>query len=267
MITVTTKNISLMLLTSLLTIGCSSGDTNSKSIMFNKPDYKLASDLNVQMGEKYFKDGQYARAKTKLLHAIKLQPDSPSAHSAIAYFYENIGELSLAKKHHELSIKHGNNAGTYYNNYANFLCRRHEYKKADQVFNLALADQQLVDTSIVYENAGSCALEANNDKTALYYFTKAFNHDPSKTHLRLPLAKLNHKLGQNKDALALLELYQKSVELTPEILLLSIKIKTAENNTDANVDAMKLRNLFPGSKEMIEYNELIAQKPNQVEIK
>lgn len=240
--------------------GCSGVSKTPGSVKFSPPDHKAASDINVRMGQEYFKLGQYLRAKSKLLHAVKLQPRSSYAHSALATFYENIDELQLSEHHHLLSVKFSDE-GFYHNNYGAFLCKRHKYKDAEVEFLAALQDSDLVNTAAVYENVGCCMLEAKNNIKAINYLTKAYKHNPNKISVKLHLARAKYNIHKYKEALNFIEQYHNYAKFSSSSLLLSINIKDKLGNP-VDDDALKLRNLFPHSAELKNYNSKLVNNSN-----
>jgi len=247
----------------LMLTSCNPSETRGKNISDIPPDYKKAALLNVQMGEAYFAKGQYVRAKTKFLHALELQPKLPEVHSAIAYYYEKIGEDSLAQEHHKKAIRYGDNRGTFYNNYGTFLCNKGKYAEADKAFTKVLQDPQYIQTAQVYENAGSCALKAQETAKAQSYFIKAINHDPTRSEVLLLLADCDYKLTQYQQARYHLDEYLQAEEHSSRSLLLSILVNKQLNNYDAVAsDGIKLRNLFPDSNEAVEYKKMVSNGYN-----
>ena len=62
------------------------------------PNYQKAALANVELGLGYLSQGQIARAKSKLTHAIELAPSLPEARSGMAYFLEMTGDYKDAEK-------------------------------------------------------------------------------------------------------------------------------------------------------------------------
>lgn len=175
-----------IVLISLLGLAACSNPTSRATAMNDKK----AALVNVELGLGYLERGQMPRAKTKLIHAVQIAPKLPEAHSALAYFLEKAGEHSDAEVAHKraLALSH---KGALYNNYGAFLCRRHRFQEADSAFQKALQDKQYARTAEVFENAGICALQANNKAKAFEYFTIAVRHDPNRIKAVLALRQLS----------------------------------------------------------------------------
>lgn len=215
-----------------------------------KADYHKAALLNIEMGQGYLAQGDLSRAKKKFVHAIELQPKLPEAHSAIGYFYETVGDIEEAEKHHEQAISFGGNKGRYYNNYGTFLCRQARYKEADRAFKNALRDKQYLKTAEVYENAGICALQQPDENKAYDYLKTAVMNDPNRALANLELANLELKRENLQAALFYLNLYKKNNQATPKSLWISIQTFKRLNKKDELASAiLQLKSLYPQSDE------------------
>lgn len=216
-------------------------------------DYKKAALLNVELGRYYLSNGYTERAKKKFLHALKLMPTLPEVHSGMGYFWESVGEYQEAEKYYKKSIYLGKGGGYFYNQYAQFLCSREKYTKADQYFNLAVHDKLYTQTADAYTNAGICSVKSKDHNKAREYFAKALYHDPQKVELFLELASLS--LEKKELALAkqhLEHFYEKNTKPTASYLWLKIKLaKLAEQEEQIANYGLLLKNLFP---ESLEYN-------------
>ncbi|TAL64333.1 MAG: type IV pilus biogenesis/stability protein PilW [Legionella sp.] len=184
----------------------------------SKVDLKKAASFNVQLGLGYLKQGDRPRAKKKLLTALEQAPNSPDVSAALGYYFEQTSELEQAKKYYGKALDLSGNSGAQLNNYGTFLCRQGDYKKAEQYFLKAVKDPQYVHTSGAFENAGLCALQVPDEAKAKIYFTSAINQDPSRRESLYELVKLESKMGQNKEALELLQNHSDLV-LDDKILL------------------------------------------------
>lgn len=221
-------------------------------------DHHKAALVNVELGLGYLAQGQVARAKTKLTHALKLAPDLSESHAAMAYFLERTGEISRAEEEHKKAMKLGKEKGAVYNNYGAFLCRQARLKEADKAFKEALRDKNYARTAEVYENAGICALKSNNTPQAEMYFLNALRHDPKRTQALLELTALD--LKQNKLEAAEQKLVQFKQVAEPQARSLWLGIQVSHRLKDKqSVDsqAQLLKELFQDSPE---YQEFLQSK-------
>jgi type IV pilus assembly protein PilF len=213
------------------------------------PDYHRAALINVELGLGYLSQGQVARAKTKLTHAVKLGPKISETHSAMAYFLEMVGELKDAEREHKKAVGLSGQ-GAVYNNYGAFLCRRGRLKEADQAFHAAIKDKEYPRTAEVYENAGLCALKWPDDSKATEYLTIAVRRDPSRSSAFLELTALSLKQEKFGEAKEWLNRYQAIAEQNARSLWLGIAIsKGLKDEEGAMSQAAILKNLFEDSPE------------------
>ena len=88
----------VLVVCSLFATACGQGGSGGGSSSGNPASWQMgnagdAAKTNVELGLEYLSQGQVARAKSKLIHAAKLSPNLPEAHSALAYFYERAGDM------------------------------------------------------------------------------------------------------------------------------------------------------------------------------
>lgn len=219
-------------------------------------DYNKAALVNVELGLGYLNQGQVARAKSKLTYALKLAPSLPETHTALGYFFESVGEIKEAESHYRKAIKHAKNVGAVYNNFGAFLCRQSRYLEADKAFRLALEDKGYTRTAEVYENAGICALKAEEVAKAESYLQTAIRRDPKRANAIVELADLVFHKGETERASKLLAQYKQISEPSAKSLWLGIQIAERQGNKNgAASQGLLLKNRFPNSKEYQTYLE------------
>ena len=200
--------------------GCSTETSHPQGPAKNQQE---ASSLNVQLGLQYLDQGNTPRAKQKLLLAME-QHESPRSYGAMAYFYEKTGDVINAEKYYLMAISENSNAGAGHNNYGAFLCRQGQYQKAEQQFQLAVKDTNYLNTASAYENAGLCALLIPNQQQAEDYFQKAVQQNPRMWSSLAQLAKINYQQGKYAQANQYLQTYLSSSSISPDFLLLGVKV-------------------------------------------
>ncbi len=254
-----------LVLTMMLSLsGC--GDKNvppalqaekAEKLHVAKPDYQKAAMLNVELGEAYLGQGNIARAKQKFMHALKLKPEMPEAHSSLAYFYETVNDVAEAELHHKEAINYGDGKGRFYNNYGTFLCRQGRYNEADRAFNKALQDKQYIKTADVYENAGLCALQQPDMLGKAYeYLQTAIMRDPKRAQASLELSSIEVKRRNYIAAADYLNLFKTHNKPSARALWLTIQTYRALSKSQQVADAAaQLKQLFPESEEYKAYLE------------
>lgn len=247
------KNFSLIFCL-LLTISCATNNEENikKSDINNKKHNHShrAALLNVELGEKYLAQGQIARAKKKLVHALELDPKSPEVNTAMGYFFETVGDEAEAEKYYLKSLEYGNGQGSFYNSYAMFLCATDRYTEADKAFENSLKDKTYPLTAEVYENRGICLLKAANDEKAKKYLEMALKYDPTRSRAMSELAELEFNRANYKSVISYMKKYSDQVDLDAKTLWLSIQASKKIGELDMLKEcATKLKNNFRRSPE------------------
>jgi type IV pilus assembly protein PilF len=189
-------------------VACSSNQETQPSTASNTE----ASQINVRLGLGYLQQGNYPRAKEKLLLAAQ-QNATQQSYGALAYYYERTKDNKLAADYYKKAIALNAKSGAPHNNYGAYLCRSGEYTAAEQQFQLAVADPKYINSASAYENAGLCALLIPDKVKAEMYLKKAIQQNP-----RLP--KALHELAQLSEEQ---HNYQQAKPYTNQYLKLSKK--------------------------------------------
>jgi len=156
-----------------------------------KPVNQEAAGINVQLGVAYLQQGNTARAKVKLVQALKQAPNWPPALDAMGLFLAKIGNMNEAEKYHLRALSIAPKDSDVQNNYGTFLCRAGRLKQAEQHFLLAARNPDYLHSAEAYENAGLCALKIPDKKKAKTYFEEALVHEPNRESTRIELERLN----------------------------------------------------------------------------
>ena len=176
------------------------GCVNNIDYKDNKIESQKATNYHLQLGLLYLKEGNKTRAKQNILSALEASPNSPDAHTSLAYYFEQIGNLSDADTFYKKAIRLKPKDGAILSNYGSFLCRQKRFKEALQVFDRALQDMHFYDSATVYENAGICAEQNKQLPLAKRYFLAAIGEDNSKVHSLIAALKISLLLNEEQDA-------------------------------------------------------------------
>lgn len=221
--------------------------------IFSKPSVPMtgsqAADANVQLGLAYLQTGDVQRAHQKLLLAEQQAPDSLQTQGAMGYFLENTGNSSSADAYYRRAIALNPRSGAAQNNYAAFLCRRGNYREADQHFLLALQDPSYLNGAQVYENAGLCAMQIPNNTKAKAYFSQAVMQDPNRSLAWLELSQISYQEKDYQQAQSYLDHYlQLTKEPSANALRLAANLASVLGNQSAAANyTLMLSTRFPDS--------------------
>ena len=234
-------------------VGCSSHKEDAAAPMANHQD---AAQINTRLGLAYLNQGNFPRAKEKLLLAVQ-QKATSQTYGALAYFYERTHDNKLAHEYYQKAIDLNSKNGAPHNNFGAFLCRQGEYQAAENQFQLAVSDPHYINSAGAYENAGLCALLIPNKAKAGMYFNKAIQQNPKLPTSLHELAQLNNEDGHYQQALLYFNQYIMLKE--PDAATLWLGVEIAKNLNDKS--AMQrygrmLQNSYPHSTEYAQYMKI-----------
>jgi len=231
--------------------------TQAEDAIVNKgPDLNEAAEQRLNLGLRYLQSGQVERAKHNLDKALQHAPGKASVQIGLAYYYAQVKEPVLAKRHYEKALKIDDKNGDYHNLYGSFLCDQGKFKKAEKQFLKAVKQPKYANVAATYENAGVCAKRAGKIAVAEEYFDKALDHNPKIPRSLLEKAEFlysNHKLFR---ARAFLSRHFAVSQPSSQSLWLGIQIERVLGDTDAlSSYGLKLTGLFPASDEAELYRD------------
>lgn len=184
---------------------------------------KKAAQYNMRLGLAYLYKKDYILAKDKLIKALRQDPHASNVNSSLAFYFEKVGDITLADYYYSKAIRLAPKDGSALNNYASFLCRIKKYQKAKVYFIMAINDVNYVNTAAVLENAGICNKAMLNYKTAIFYFEKALKQDPSRVSALIELVEIAK--GQNNMKNACKYLHDYAITAARNLDLKKTKIK------------------------------------------
>lgn len=212
------------------------------------------AEVNVQLGVGYLRKGDLELAQTKLLKALDADDEYPAAHTAIAIFYERMGEPDKATKHYREAVKLAPNDGVMLNNYGVFLCKNGQWLEADEYFQRAISNQLYKTVSAAYENAGQCALQIPDLNKAEQYLRKALQINAELPLSLFLMADVQFKKKRYLQARGYIQRLEAISIHSPQSLWLIIQVEKELDDLDAAQQYVnELRSRFPDSDEMGEY--------------
>lgn len=245
-----------LIFTAILSL-CLFACTTTTTTPNEQTNMERASSLNVDLGLRYLKQGNRTRAKQKLLLAVKLHQSAVS-YGALAYFYEQTGELDEAKTFYQKAININPEAGAAHNNYGAFLCRQKQFKNADKQFLLAVDDPQYLNDAGAFENAGLCALMIPNISKAKQYFQQAITRNPKMPTSLRELAQLNLNNGNITAANKYMAQYLTLNKLDPQGLAIAIRLALKQGNRKLVLKyTNELKAKFPNSDQFRQFRYLV----------
>jgi type IV pilus assembly protein PilF len=248
------KSVFVCVVVSLLMFGCVSEQITGKEK--KNPDKAKALELHVQMALGYVEKGNRESARHHLTKAFEIDSDSAPATNAMAMLYQLEGEQALAEENFKLALKRDKNLTIAHNNYGVFLYNQKRYQEAFAQFELAAADLANLGRSQALTNVGRAALKIGNDARAKAAFEHAGILDRRNAEAFIELADINFQNQEYADAKRNLDIYDSLAGSSARSLMLGIRLERVFGNKDKEAGlALRLKNNFPYSKELLEYQQ------------
>jgi type IV pilus assembly protein PilF len=253
------KIISIPFIMLILLNGCTS--QNSQSF-----DQKKAAKTRVSLGLTYLKNGNFSQAKFNLDKALDFAPRSADANFAMAYYYQNVGELEQAENAYQFAMDLEPKNANIANSYGAFLCQNGDYTKAKTYFLKAVNTSSYISSAETYENLALCSRSQGLPEDAIQYLRSAVNHQPGRANSLFLLARSLVETQQWQEARTILRRYEKTSQISPQSLLLAMKIEqgTGKNTAAIGYSDMLLR-IFPNDP--VTKSLLSDQQSSQKELK
>ena len=251
---------SLFVIVVLLLSACASVEEQENPRINNQ----IAAQANTQLGIMHMRDGNYEVARLKLEKALKLQPDRPDTHEAIAILFAQVGETGLAEKHYRKSLRLNPEYARGHNNYGQFLCTQGQYQKAEKEFLLAANNPFYDFPSLPLTNAGLCAKRIPDMVKAEEYFRLALEKDPAFAPALLQMGLISYSRGNYMSVRGYMQRLEEVTKHSPESLWLAIRTEYALNDHQAWGNyAVLLKNNFPESDEAKSLQEWENERYNR----
>lgn len=209
-----------------------------------------ASEINVQLGIKYFGKGEYKIADEKLRRALKQDPRSATAHWVFALLQERLGEHEVAEKHFRKAITLDPKDSRAHNNYGTFLCNQNRIPEAEEEFLSAVKNPLYSEASSAYANAGICLLKVPDKVKAEEYFQKALDKNASERSALYQMGLLSFERQEYEHASFYFQKYESVAKHNSRSLWMAYQTEVSLGNLGKAEDyAHQLKRSFPASQE------------------
>lgn len=231
----------------VLLAGCISTTTGRVEQEADRVD---ASELNYQLGARYYRNGNYELARDRLLYSIELDSKRAVAHSTLALTYEKLGNLRLATESYEEAIRVEPKNFDVLNTYAVFLCGQRRFDEADASFERAARAPENDNAELMLTNAGVCMVQKPDLEKAETFFRRALVVKEDFGEALIQLCLLKRAQGDYLIARAFLQRYLRSNPVTASVLYLGVQIEEELGDERAKTDyANRILREFPTSAE------------------
>ena len=229
--------------------------TESGSIR-DKADKQKALKYSTELARSYIAQGNWDAAKRHLKTALEMDDSSAEVYEGLALVFQNTGEYDLAEENYKRAIDLSTEFSRLRNNYGAFLYQQRRYKEASEQFEIVVKDTLYAKRAGAYVNMGRCYIRLEEYIKAENAFQRAYlmsrgNNDA----LVFQLAEVNFLLENYPKSQQYYDAYRSRVERQPaRALWLGIRLAEKFDNDNAQSSyALALKNLYPTSKEYLEY--------------
>ncbi len=214
------------------------------------PDPAAAKESYIQLGIGYLQQGDTARAKAPLTEALKIDPRSASAHTALALVYQQEGEYGPAERHFRSALNIEPANPRVLNNYGAFLLARERYPEALAQFRKASEDTLYSERSRVFENLGLTYQRLGEPDQAKAAFERALRLNSRQPTSMLELARIEFAAQNYVPAWDYYRRFAQFSAQDASSLWLGVQLaRRFEDHNSAASYALQLRRLYPASPE------------------
>jgi type IV pilus assembly protein PilF len=224
------KMFSIVFIGLMLLSACTSQSNQNYGQNF---DQIKASKTRVSLGLTYLKNGNFRQAKFNLDKALEFAPRSADANFAMAYYYQSVNELEQAEDAYQYAMDLEPQNANIANSYGAFLCQNGDYEKAKKYFLKAVNTSSYISSAETYENLALCSRSQGQPEDAIQYLRTAVNHQPGRANSLFLLARSLVEVEEWQEARAILRRYEKIAQISPQSLLMAMKIERGTGNEAA----------------------------------
>ncbi len=246
------------LLITLLAAVVSACVTTERGGVGTKADEQKALEYSVSLARNYIRSGNWEAAKRHLRTAIEIDDSSAEVYEAMALVFQNTGEFEFAEENYKKSIKLDSKFSRVRNNYAAFLYQQRRYEEAAEQLEIVVADTLYDKRSGAYINLGRAYMQLEKLPEAEQAFYRAHLMQRRNVPLLYQLADVYFRLEQFPKSQQYYDAYRSQVKQQPaQALWLGIRLadKFGDNDSMSSY-SLALKNLYPRSKEYLEYREM-----------
>jgi len=237
----------VVLLCGVLLSACVSTTTGTPA---PEPDEADASNLNYQLGARYYQNGRYELARDRLQLALELNPKMAVAYTTLAMTYEALDNQRLATEAYENAVRIAPRDFDVHNAYAVFLCKQRDFQGAGKHFLKAADHLENDNAERTLTNAGLCMAQKPDIAAAENFFRKALERRSTYGEALLQMCLLKYQQQDFMSARAFLQRFMSSSKTTAGVLLLAAEIEGKLGNERGRTEYVnQLLSEFPESPE------------------
>lgn len=213
-------------------------------------DNTEAARTRISLGLNYLRRGDTSQAIYNLERARAFAPELSDVYSALAFYYQTVGENQQAEQSYKQAISKDANNADAYNNYGAFLCQQGKYTEAESVLLKAISRPGYIRVAESYENLALCLLEQQQFEKAKSYLESSLLHNTTRVSAILNMATLHYAMGDHSQAKQQLDRLQRLGRISSGSTLLTYLIAEKEGDivTQQNAEQLLLT-VYPDTTE------------------
>ena len=212
---------------------------------------RLKAQLDLARG--YLAKQDYARARSPLDSALRLDSTSASVHMLYAALYSGEEEYGLAESHFKKALRYGSKDPRVLNNYGSFLFARSRFQEAENQLKKAAANANYENRAQSFENLGLVQLRLEDLTSAQASFERSVALNPFQPRSHLELTDLLVSKGEMESARSHFDSYRTQARQNARSLCLGYQLSDHFLDRDQSASyALALKKLFPDSAEASE---------------
>jgi type IV pilus assembly protein PilF len=250
------------LLTLLLMIFALSGCVTTMDSPKEPVDQKRAEQSHVDAGFAYLRNKDKESARRHFLKALSINGSSAGAYNGMALVYQMDSDKQKADEHFRKALMLEPANAQARNNYASFLYRQERYDEAEQHLKKVVTDVTYSRRYMALLNLGRSQLKLGKEDEAVDALRQAVGLNPRLFLAHLELAQIFFDRKDYPSAKFYLDQYGKFKRGRPAArsLWLKIRLERIFGNKDQEASAaLALKNMYPYSKEYLEYSKTVSE--------
>jgi len=258
---------SVLCLTLLSACVSESTIVNNDRVGKQRTDMKEAARTRMSLGLNYLQRGDMQQAKYNLEKARQLAPDLSEIDNALAYYFQQVGELEQAEKAYRASIRKDSNNPDTYNNFGSFLCQINKYREAEELLQAAIKRPGYIRVADSYENLAFCALAQKDYPRYQQFLRQSLQHNSNRTSALYNMAVIEYAMGNLAEAKKWQSRLHQLGQVSPEATLIRYLVAYQSGDVVEQQTAEKfLLSVYPASSEaaMVLNSDFSQSKPEQM---
>jgi len=240
--------ISLILVFLILLSGC------VKESAFPEPDIKPPEErakIHADLAGNYLQRGQLEVAIEEINRSLDLDKNNKSANYIMALIQIRLKKPEESERYFKKAITEPNPLPSAQHDYANRLCRKGKYNKAEELYRSLLNNVLYTARARLLMNVGACFNKQEKYKEAENAMRQSLRINPNYPDALLQMTKISYR---NSKPLETRGWYQRYFQIGaregPEILYIAYQTEMTLGDKNAAASyALKLRSMYPRSSQ------------------